>query len=191
MLWTQTNPGLCALAQMAPRSQTALVSGLGDAVAQATGRQPNDLCYRQRPRYLPEHGPSCCCLIKPKPFRPGRGFQNVQTLAMGCSPHMSSQGCQRRRQRETNRVVRNGSGRCAPMNDSTSHALLTRSSTNPSPIATPRKTRTPSPTLVRVIAPTLGDIGEEGTCARSSGCSDILSRFLNVVVWFRRSRISM
>src|ERR1017187_3055616 len=79
MLWTQTNPGLCALAQMAPRSQTTLVSGLGYAVAQATGRPPDDLCYRQRPRDLPDHGSNCCRLIKPKPFRPGRAFQNVQT----------------------------------------------------------------------------------------------------------------
>src|SRR5208337_2147552 len=79
MLWTQANPGLCALAQMAPRSQTALVSGLDYAIAQATGRPPDDLCHRQCPRYLPDHGPSCCRLIKPKPFRPSRAFQNVQT----------------------------------------------------------------------------------------------------------------
>src|ERR1039457_2548960 len=83
MLWTQTNPGLCALAQMAPRSQTTLVSGLGYAIAQATGRPPDDLCYRQRPRYLPDHGSNCCRLIKPKPFRPGRAFQNVQTPGPG------------------------------------------------------------------------------------------------------------
>src|ERR1039457_1543450 len=86
MLWTQTNRSLCALAQMAPRSQTALVSGLGYALAQATGRQPDDLCHRQRPRYLPDHGPSGCRLIKPKPFRPGRAFQNVQTPVAGGTP---------------------------------------------------------------------------------------------------------
>src|SRR5271165_6320462 len=79
MLWTQTNPGLCALAQMAPRSQTALVSGLGYAVAPATGRPPDDLCHPQRPRNLPDHDPSGCRLTKLKPFRPSRAFQNVQT----------------------------------------------------------------------------------------------------------------
>jgi hypothetical protein len=81
MLWTQTNPGLCALAQMASRRQTALVSGLGCAVAPATGRPPSDLCHRQRPRNLPDHDPSGCRLIKPKPFCPGRILQNVQTPA--------------------------------------------------------------------------------------------------------------
>src|SRR5271165_1963853 len=86
MLWTQTNPGLCALAQMAPRSQTALVSGLGYAVAPATGRPPDDLCHPQRPRNLPDHDPSGCRLTKLKPFRPSRAFQNVQTPGWGTCP---------------------------------------------------------------------------------------------------------
>src|SRR5512140_383699 len=86
MLWTPTNPGLCALAQMAPRSQTTLLSGLGYALAPATGRPPDDLCHRQRPCNLPDHDPSGCRLIKAKPFRPARAFQNVQTPGAGETP---------------------------------------------------------------------------------------------------------
>ena len=49
----------------------------------------------------------------------------------------------------------------------------------------------PRPMLVRRIEGMLGETGPPGICARSSGWSEILSRFLKVVVWFRRSRISM
>ena len=45
--------------------------------------------------------------------------------------------------------------------------------------------------LVRRMAGMLGETGPPGIWALSSGWSEILSRFLNVVVWFRRSRISM
>src|SRR5664279_5730362 len=79
MLRTQTDPSLCALAQVAPRSQTALLSGLGNTAAQATGRQPNDLCRGKGTRHLPDHAPSRCRLIKPTPFGSGLILQNVQT----------------------------------------------------------------------------------------------------------------
>jgi len=77
------------------------------------------------------------------------------------------------------------------MKDSTSQALLIRSSTKPRPIAIARKTMMPRPMLVRVMLGMLGEIGAPGTVALSSGWSDILSRFLKVVVCWRRSRISM
>src|SRR5208282_167035 len=79
MLRTQTDPSLCALAQVAPRSQTALVSGLGNAAAQATGRQPDDLCRWKGTSHLPDHARSRCRLIKPTPFSSGLILQNVQT----------------------------------------------------------------------------------------------------------------
>src|ERR1019366_3570955 len=66
MLRTQTDPSLCALAQVASRSQTALLSGLGHALTQATGR-------------LPAHGRARRRLTKPKSFRSGVLVQNVQT----------------------------------------------------------------------------------------------------------------
>src|SRR5664279_5056036 len=79
MLRTQTDPSLCALAQVAPRSQTALVSGLGNAATQATGRPPDDLCRWKGTRHLPDHARSRCRLIKPTPFGSGLFLQNVQT----------------------------------------------------------------------------------------------------------------
>src|ERR1035441_1109641 len=81
MLWTQTDRSLCALAQMAPRGQAALLSGLGHALTQATGRQPDDLCHRKGTSHLPDHGRGRRRLTKPKSFRPGRVLQNVQTPA--------------------------------------------------------------------------------------------------------------
>src|ERR1039457_6293578 len=79
MLWTQTDRSLCALAQMAPRGQAALLSGLGHALTQATGRQPDDLCHRKGTSHLPDHGRGRRRLTKPKSFRSGVLVQNVQT----------------------------------------------------------------------------------------------------------------
>src|ERR1039457_4482611 len=79
MLWTQTDRSLCALAQMAPRGQAALLSGLGHALTQATGRQPDDLCHRKGTSHLPDHGRSRRRLTKPKSFRSSVLVQNVQT----------------------------------------------------------------------------------------------------------------
>src|ERR1035438_429515 len=79
MLRTQTDPSLCALAQVASRSQTALLSGLGHALTQATGRQPDDLCHRKGTSHLPDHGRGRRRLTKPKSFRSGVLVQNVQT----------------------------------------------------------------------------------------------------------------
>src|ERR1017187_3456228 len=79
MLRTQTDPSLCALAQVASRSQTALLSGLGHALTQATGRQPDDLCHRKGTSHLPDHGRDRRRLTKPKSFRSGVLVQNVQT----------------------------------------------------------------------------------------------------------------
>src|ERR1035441_8004717 len=83
MLRTQTDPSLCALAQVAPRSQTALLSGLGNAAAQATGRPPDDLCHWKGTRHLPDHARNRCRLIKPTPFGSGLTLQNVQTPDAG------------------------------------------------------------------------------------------------------------
>ena len=83
MLRTQTDPSLCALAQAAPRSQAILVSGPDYAAAQATGRQPDDLCHWQRSAHQPDHAPSRCRLPKPKSFRPSLALQNVQTPGRG------------------------------------------------------------------------------------------------------------
>src|ERR1019366_2869530 len=79
MLRTQTDPSLCALAQVASRSQTALLSGLGHALTQATGRQPDDLCPRKGTSHLPAHGRDRRRLTKPKSFRSVVLAQNVQT----------------------------------------------------------------------------------------------------------------
>src|ERR1017187_7106883 len=79
MLRTQTDRSLCALAQMAPRGQAALLSGLGHALTQATGRQPDDLCHRKGTSHLPDHGRGRRRLTKPKSFRSGVLVQNVQT----------------------------------------------------------------------------------------------------------------
>src|ERR1019366_814088 len=90
MLRTQTDPSLCALAQVASRSQTALLSGLGHALTQATGRQPDDLCHRKGTSHLPDHGRGRRRLTKPKSFRSGVLVQNVQTPgphAMGAICH--------------------------------------------------------------------------------------------------------
>src|ERR1035441_2419882 len=79
MLWNQTDRSLWALAQMAPRGQAALLSGLGHALTQATGRQPDDLCHRKGTSHLPDHGRDRRRLTKPKSFRSGVLVQNVQT----------------------------------------------------------------------------------------------------------------
>ena len=79
MLRPQTDRSLCALAPMAPRRQAALLSGLGHAVAQATGRPPHDLRHRQDARHLPDHARIRWRLTKPKSFRSGLALQNVQT----------------------------------------------------------------------------------------------------------------
>ena len=81
MLRTQTNRRLCTLAQMAPRGQAALLSGLGHAAAQATGRPPDDIRHRQGPGHLPNHGRSCRRLIKSQSLSPRSALQNVQTPA--------------------------------------------------------------------------------------------------------------
>src|ERR1035441_6832626 len=81
MLWNQTDRSLWALAQMAPRGQAALLSGLGHALTQATGRQPDDLCHRKGTSHLPDHGRGRRRLTKPKSFRSGVLVQNVQTPA--------------------------------------------------------------------------------------------------------------
>src|ERR1017187_4781214 len=86
MLWTQANRSLCALAQVAPGSQTALLSGLGYAITQATGRQPNDLCRWKGTCHLPDHGRGRRRLTKPKSFRSGVLVQNVQTPEAGGTP---------------------------------------------------------------------------------------------------------
>src|ERR1035441_2208548 len=89
MLRTQTDPSLCALAQVASRSQTALLSGLGHALTQATGRQPDDLCHRKGTSHLPDHGRDRRRLTKPKSFRSGVLVQNVQTPeAVYRPPHL-------------------------------------------------------------------------------------------------------
>src|ERR1035441_5078988 len=83
MLWNQTDRSLWALAQMAPRGQAALLSGLGHALTQATGRQPDDLCHRKGTSHLPDHGRDRRRLTKPKSFRSGVLVQNVQTPEAG------------------------------------------------------------------------------------------------------------
>jgi hypothetical protein len=71
---------------VASRSQTALLSGLGHALTQATGRQPDDLCHRKGTSHLPDHGRDRRRLTKPKSFRSGVLVQNVQTPDPGRMP---------------------------------------------------------------------------------------------------------